>query len=1039
MLFRTMLASLVIAGLGLSTFGSPALAQGPTVATVTGTALDGQGNGLGGVAIAMTGPATYVTKTANDGSYRIDNVKPGIYRVSATLGGYEAARQDNFAVVGGSTQSLNVTLLQETLTSLQEIGRVRVNSSNSTFNASPASITIIPGATFQEQGSLGLQRVLEETPGFYLPASAAGGNTAGRAAYTVPSIRLGFVTETADLLDGHPVGAGDNGATTIFSVLESYVVGSVEVIKGPGATAPEIYSAINGTVNVHTLDPTSRPLGSITFGYDGYGGQFSNYRLTGTTMHGKLGYALDYVIDGTNGPLEGIKLMPTTIPAANNLINGSTFTATTNGAPTNNIENNPTAVTSTLLACCYGISTLYLNRNELVKLRFNFSANTALTASFLGEQEVTGADGNANTFFPTQFIPGASYASATNGFVPNTNITTVQQIATAMETPGELLNRVQPTYQFELRTGNATNNILARYWQSQYEFFVNQGGSTDQPDQSWVTNLNLYGTVTTPSGVKTFTGQSTPVTFQATNGLCAGPTPGTYIGASATPGAFNQCGTATSPFINYATPAFYNTTQYDHMHGGTFEYDHFFDNGDVATLSYDQTQHSGYLSGTWQPPVVPGVPVGAWINTQTILARGILTFGKLNATLANYYNFYRTNYSTNFSIPVPVPNGLTGVVSNGAFSIANPTPTFQQSFTSHEDGRIGLTYRADPNLSLRGSAGTAIVPVFLSAIDVSNTLPVLAATGLNYTNTAASTGLRPETAFGFDIGLDWRMGDGQTVLSSDVYRENLRDQIFTAESINCYTASTATISPTTAGTCATPALPLFTTTNTNFGTTRYEGFELSIARDPAVGFGWRAQGSLMRGYAYHVNPCYYYTAPNATCTGTIGTNNPIPTNLAAIGVINNVNFQPLGSAGLAGLPLTGNFLSAAAGASAAPGPGGVLGGGFPYSQGFAEIHWRTPRGAFAQLSTTYWGPNNGYNMPAFFRYDANATIPLWDTNTKLTANLINLGNIDNAPVWSIEQGVTFPLLNNRIGLSNIYPIGPRRVNISITHNFDWGK
>ena len=1061
--FRTLLLTLFTAWFAFVAVGisTPALAQAAETGIVKGQALDSEGNGLSGVTMTMTGPAKYVTQTRTDGTYEIDNVKPGIYTVFATLSGYQTAEQTDVAVVAGATQSLNVSLAQQTLTSLQEIGRVRVNSSTSVFNTSPAAVTVISQQTFQEQGALGLARVLEEQPGIFNNVPGTSGNTAGRTAYLAPYLRDGFGTETDDLLDGHSVGNGDNGGTTLPTFLSSWVLGSTEIIAGPGATAPEIYSAVNGTINYHTLDPTSRPLGMITFGVDGYGGQWSNYRLTGTTLRGKLGYAFDYVIDGTPGPEKQGTQQPTIIPAGTLICPAGSATCTTStagefaltavadtGGFANNIENNSPAATSTLLACCYSVSSAYLNRSTLAKLRYNFSPNTSLTASFLGIAFVGGENSNADGIYPTSFIPGAAYNPSATGYQPNTTVPTLEQLG-ALQAPGELLNRLQPTYQAEFRTGNTTNNFLARYWQSEYEFFITQGTGTFQPDQPWTTVLNLYGT----NGTHTFNGP-TLVTFPGVSGLClANTVPGNTLPAGsyvAAGGGTNNCGTATNPFTNYATPPFGATTQFDHMHGGTFEYDHFFPNSDTFSVSYDQTQHAGQLYGTWQPPAPETVPPGAWLNENTIMARGILNFGKLNATLANYVNFYRTNFSTNFTIPAPAPglNTTTETVCGqtvtgvAAFSIANPCPAFQRAFDSYDAPRIGLTYRADPNLALRASSGASLVPVFLSAIDVANTSPVLAATGLNFTNTASSgTTLKPETAWGYDLGFDWRLGDGVSVISTDVYQENLQNQLWTVQSDECYTPSTGvttafgtgcgTPSGTACTTVQTTSCPLFTTTDINAAPARYRGITFSYTHDPQIGFGYKLNAALMQGYPISVPPCFLYGAPNATCTGTIGTNNPIPTNLSAIGLFPGMNFGPLGSVGVIGT-------AGGAGAVAAPGPGGDVGAGFPYSMGFLDVHFRTAHGGLIQLTDEYYGNNNSFDLPAFMLFGLNVIFPIYDRYTTVECNVVNLGDIDNGIALLPFQGVGIPLSNGRIGLSNAYPLGPRRLQVSLTHQFDFG-
>jgi|GEM_PF-668504 len=1054
-LFRSILATCLILTFGVLPNGwamQPAAAQ--QTATLTGTAVDGQNNGIGGVTIRLTGPATYRTVTNPDGSYTIANITPGIYNLTATLGGYNEATQQNYVILAGTTSTLGVTLIQQTLTSLQEIGRVRVNAAASTFNPSAAAVNIVPQQAFKDQGALGLARVLEEQPGFNLQTSGAAGNTAGRASYQVPTFRDGFVTETADLLDGHAVGAGDNGATTLTTFLSPFILGSVELIAGPGATAPDIYSAINGTINFHTLDPTTRPLGSITLGYDGYGGQFSNWRLSGTTFHGKLGYVFDYVVDGSPGPLR-TTMEPITLAAANTTINGKTFTATTATSFTNNIENNPPPLASTLLECCYGISTQYLNRNALAKLVYHFSPNTSLTGSFVGDTLTAGAIGNEYDSYPTFFCPGTfttgvntcapnpAYVGAPAGsYQPGQTYITGQQLAAAPVLPGANLNRIQPAYQFEFRTGGANDTILARYWQAQYEFFITQGGAVAGPNQVVTENLNLYGTATVGGTPTVFAGQPATITISPTNPVCPGPTPGSWVGIG------GSCTAATA--TAYATQAFPYTTQFDHMHGGTFEWDHFFNNGNAFTMSYDRTQHSGYLTG-FQSPVVPTVPNGAWINQNTLVARGIFNLGKLNATVANYYNWYIENFSTNTAIAVPLLTGGTG-----AFSVFNPNLTFQQTFTAHDDPRLGLAYRADPNLSMRFATGSALVPVYLSAINVTNTLPTAAASGFNFTNTQSNTGLKPETAWGYNIGADWRLGDGLTVISTDLYQENLRNQLFGSQLASCYTPATGAISPIGATGCTsapppatctaaanTSSCPLITSENVNFGTTRYQGIQLSISRDLAVGFGFKVSGALMRGYPYNVNPCFYYTTPNANCSGNLGLTGAaaaVPTNTVGIAVIPGQNFGPLGSLGIAGSPITGLFFVPSA-AGSAGGPGAAAGGdlgGFPYSGGFLDLHYRTPRGGLVQFTSTYFGNFNAYDMPAFLRYDANFVFPLVDKYTNVTVNVINLGNIDNGTQTQEFGGITFPLLNNRIGLSNLYPLGPRRVQVSLTHNFDFG-
>src|ERR1700693_6477933 len=123
------------------------------------------------------------------------------------------------------------------------------------------------------------------------------------------------------------------------------------------------------------------------------------------------------------------------------------------------------------------------------------------------------------------------------------------------------------------------------------------------------------------------------------------------------------------------------------------------------------------------------------------------------------------------------------------------------------------------------------------------------------------------------------------------------------------TAFTSAPPPATCTPAAnTSSCPLITSENVNFGSTRYQGIQLSISRDLAVGFGFKVSGALMRGYPYNVNPCFYYTTPNANCSGNLGLTGAaaaVPTNTVGIAVIPGQDFRPLGLRGLAGRARSG--------------------------------------------------------------------------------------------------------------------------------------
>ena len=150
-------------------------------------------------------------------------------------------------------------------------------------------------------------------------------------------------------------------------------------------------------------------------------------------------------------------------------------------------------------------------------------------------------------------------------------------------------------------------------------------------------------------------------------------------------------------------------------------------------------------------------------------------------------------------------------------------------------------------------------------------------------------------------------------------------------------------------------VPLVSTFETNLDQVRFTGLEFALHRDPAVGFGYVAQGALIRAYPYNISPCIYYSGTAligsttaAACTGTPTTN---------LAVINGLNFLNSGTAGVSSYNSVSNHSE-------------------PYSQGYVEAHWRTPHGGLAEFGMQYLGPNNSFNLPAFWLGTASARFPL---------------------------------------------------------------
>lgn len=970
-------AALMIAALMLCSFGQvPASAQ--ETATIAGTATDVNGGPLSGVTITMTGPQTYTATTGDDGTYSISGVAPGTYNVTATKAGYNPEHEDQYVVTGGANANLSVALGQASLNTLKVIGRTSTRSGRLGFNSGPASVATITQQQFLDFGGSGqVMRLLDQTPGIITGHPGSTSNNGSPGAITYPVIRGSNSFETATLIDGHPVSVSDFG-DFVTTFLNSNTFGSVEIVKGPGASSPVVNNAINGTVNFRTLEPTTKPQFTIQQGWDSFGGQFNNYTATGTVLNGKLGYAFVYAVNGTPGASTGQQYLFT--PGSGVSINGGAAI----GFPTNSIaipsvRNNPQFGQTSLLACCYPISDTFMNKGELGKVRVNFSPVTSFTASYLGGQTWSNQQANVAYTYPSIFIPGAGYTT-TNGYSSGTAFNTIQGV---FFPPDEFELDNEPIFQFDLRTSVGNDTILARYYTASLNRLQYQG-AFNAPTQSFTySNVQLWGT-TCPSGFN----QTAPGAMCTKTGS-APVAPTVYNGTTGN--------TITIP------GAYFQSTEADSLHGGSFEYDHVFggDSGDVVSFTFDSSSAVGQsfsqsgvssLTSTTIPAPSYSVFPGSKEVNSTALIRGNFNFGKLNVTLANYLNWYFQYYTQ------------------------NAAASFTSAYPFHWDPRLGLTYRLNSDTSLRFSMGSAIAPPFLNLLEGASiataTIPnPVSGASSTFVSLAPANGLAPETAFGYDFGADARLTpDGYTVLSGDMYVNTIYNQ---------FVKSLITLGSCTPGASSCALSPAGTITAyglepMNLGTSRFAGIELNIRRDPPVGFGGVFSGSLIRAFPFNV-PASFYCANPPACS-----------QLTNLGIVNGANY------------FAGNSISSVGGTSTGSGfnvitPSG--GTAVPYSQGYFEFHYRTARGGLGLIGATYYGPNNPYNLPAFFVANATARFPIYDNQTFIQVSGDNIFNAYPSPVVSAFQGSPVILANGQTGLENANTVGPPVFRLELVKYF----
>ncbi len=438
---------------------------------------------------------------------------------------------------------------------------------------------------------------------------------------------------------------------------------------------------------------------------------------------------------------------------------------------------------------------------------------------------------------------------------------------------------------------------------------------------------------------------------------------------------FNGIRTSTA-FADY-----YQEPELDKLSGESFEYQHPLGTNDLLTFSAEgtsaqSTDYSIFSGNSYSFNLPPGTTQQLW----TYLLRGHFYFGsKLETTVSNYFNTYRSTY--------PI-NCVGGNCNTQAASQFGTGVVFDTTNNTHDDPRLAFVYRPNPSSSLRFSLGSSIAPPFLGLLNQITSTPSYDASNHVATEGQSNGNLKPETGFGYDLGADVRVHDPVTIASGDVYLTNLYNRFF-AQTIDTGLVCGAA-NPCSGG--APAGTPILNQTNDNISNARFEGIELSLRRTPEFGFGFNLSGALQKGYYYNLPPYFYCAVPGPGCTPDQNLNIIAGQNTNGDGI------------GVGGLSYNGNMR-------------------IPYSQGNAEFSYTFRNGAFAQFGDTYYGFNNSLNEPAFGIAYATLRYPI----TTMLQLQISGDNIFNAypgylPIYG--GGVAIPLYGGQTAATVANVLGP---------------
>jgi hypothetical protein len=287
-------ALLLMSALGA---GPAAAAQSSFIAEIDGVVVDAQtGLPLPGTAVSIVG-RSLTAITDSHGTFRILGLLPGTYALRGARTGYQPVDADSILLVAGSAASVTLALQSApTGAPLTTIGRTATTLSSALQKASTIYRSLDPEALL-ETGTYRAGDALRGLPGI-------NNGITGDTAALGDDLQLDFrgigTLETLATLDGHPIAYGVPGG---YDYQLSPVVGlrNINVVYGSGTNLAG-YSAIGGTVDFQTLDPTPDSRVTLAQGYGQYSKASTQLQMTGTVD--RLGYAFAYGVGSLDGPLK---------------------------------------------------------------------------------------------------------------------------------------------------------------------------------------------------------------------------------------------------------------------------------------------------------------------------------------------------------------------------------------------------------------------------------------------------------------------------------------------------------------------------------------------------------------------------------------------------------------------------------------------------------------------------------------------------------------------------------------------------------------
>jgi len=1044
---RTLLRALATSVLALVGFVGPASAAtmsnvvaqaGIAQGTLTGKITDARGTPLAGAAVTVSGAGTTRSATtAGDGTFSF-TLPPGLYSIVINHGGYQSVQNDDIAVVAGSAANLTIPMAESSTQTLQTIGRVSTSGNRNPINTNVSAVSTLNANVIAERVPTNLNDVVTELPGVSIA------RTTGATANSF-FVTRGFYIQQKVNVDGHPVASGQFGNWNT-NYASPFIFDQIEVLKGAGLNGPTAGESAIGTINLRTRDFTPRNTFEATAGIDSFSGSYLNLFGSANLLNNKLSVLAARTSSGYNGPWNNV--FTNRVGTVSGLPVGTYQPPSPNGLIQFQGDlSNRYNLEAELAKIRYRFSENTSVTAEYLGLQGQYFPQGGAYASYYGKVNVGYcANGTTIVFDPTKCNTTSAYNAPYAASLAGSMVDAYQWF------PNSYVQNNEPQFSAELRTTLKNDTILIRPYAAEINRFIN-----GQYEVLYPGNNGQWFQVTNAANCQVAFQSPTTANGGVAKGPCFGQNAQynspAYIGGAANPHSFstttaaptcttaNPCWTTSTAqsndgSYNYGTP--FSQPERDYLHGVTFSYVHPVGEN-VYNFSYDynnenSTFYSGDLNpapagcsfviGSGQPnaagkpnyqPTCPlsflpktglgYAPTNIRKNDFSLTGQFQLT-PRLQLAVGNYLTIYHPDAQ------IEDPSVLNQYQNLGAPLAAPLQLVHVGKGYTHYDPHFGLEYRANRDLVLRATAGSSITDPYASIISgIDRVDPPNGANSNTYTLTRANSNLLPETQVSYDLGGDLRLGDGG-VLSADVYSIAIHDAFaannvaLTGPALIAAQCAYPGASPV-AITVSCPSGPVtgggtgsgyFVNQTINVGALKAYGLEVSLRKNPLLGYGYYVSGSLERAFYDQISPSIY-----------LGGQTPL----------------------INGKQLDGSILGT---------------GSVPYLKTYAELSYAFVRDGLISVGADYEGFNNSTYGPPYTLFNATIRVPVangwplefaidnllaYSTGTALGRALQNQGS-QTVRYGCKSDGTNCTYSTSAKSLQFVYP---RNVRIQLSHRF----